>query len=58
MLKNANLLVKIGADTAENEQHVAEISTGFRDVTFQGPSRAARPGAPPGSGCRLEIKES
>ena len=25
MLKNADLLAKIGADTAENEQHVAEI---------------------------------
>ena len=27
MLKNAYLLAKIGADTAENEQHVAEIFT-------------------------------
>ena len=25
MLQNANLLAKIGADTAENEQHFAEI---------------------------------
>ena len=25
MLKNAYLLAKIGADTAENEQHIAEI---------------------------------
>ena len=35
MLKNAYyLLAKIGADTAENEQHVAEVLTKFRDVTL------------------------
>ena len=33
MQKNAYLLVKIGADTAEKEQRFAEILTKFRDVT-------------------------
>ena len=33
MLQNAYFLAKIGADTAENEQHFAEILSTFRDVT-------------------------
>ena len=33
MLKNAYLLAKIGADTAENEQHFAEILPIGRRVT-------------------------
>ena len=41
MLQNAYFLAKIGADTAENEQHVAEIlpKTGNYPT---GPSRARR----------------
>ena len=31
MLQNAYLLAKIGADTAENEQHFAEISSAWTD---------------------------
>ena len=37
MLKNAYLLVKIGADTAENEQHLAERLPTFLDVARGGP---------------------
>ena len=33
MLKNAYLLAKIGADTAENEQNFAVMLTTFREVT-------------------------
>ena len=33
MQKNAYSLAKIGADPAENEQHIAESLTKFRDVT-------------------------
>ena len=33
MLKNAYLLAKIGAGTAENEQHFPENSTTFSDAT-------------------------
>ena len=40
MLKNAYLLAKIGADTAENEQHFAEIS--WRDVDDPLPRRRRR----------------
>ena len=36
MLKNAYLLAKIGADTAENEQHFAEILPIGRRVTAAG----------------------
>ena len=39
MLQNAYLLAKIGADTAENEQHFAEIAAsrgGGRSVTEVG----------------------
>ena len=46
MLQNAYLLAKIGADTAENEQHFAEIcqklATGS-PVSFAARSRAATP---------------
>ena len=31
MLQNAYFLAKIGADTAENEQHFAEISSAWTD---------------------------
>ena len=41
MLQNAYFLAKIGADTAENEQHFAEIlpnfAIGLLDVHLAGP---------------------
>ena len=46
MLQNAYLLAKIGADTAENEQHFAEIlpigrrvadRSSYGEADFQGP---------------------
>ena len=37
MLKNAYLLAKIGADTAENEQHFAEILPIGRRVADRSP---------------------
>ena len=43
MLQNAYFLAKIGADTAENEQHFAEIlPTGALDQA--GPAPVQRPG--------------
>ena len=45
MLQNAYFLAKIGADTAENEQHFAEILPIGRRVTGRfgvGPARALR----------------
>ena len=45
MLKNEYLLAKIGADTAENEQYVAEMLAKLRDVTYRGPFDGAA-GAP------------
>ena len=49
MLQNAYLLAKIGADTAENEQHFAEIlpKTGNYPT---GPPTAVSDGAPAGRG--------
>ena len=52
MLQNAYLVAKIGADTAENEQHLAEIlprngRRGYEDPTW--PRRPCRAGSP---GCR------
>ena len=49
MLKNVYLLAKIGADTAENEQHFAEILPIGRRVADHGPQprpprRAGAPG--------------
>ena len=41
MLQNAYFLAKIGADTAENEQHFAEIC---RDRDAEGRPRAGRHG--------------
>ena len=38
MLQNAYLVAKIGADTAENEQHLAEISPIGRRVADHGPT--------------------
>ena len=37
MLQNAYLVAKIGADTAENEQHFAEILPIGRRVAVSGP---------------------
>ena len=49
MLKNAFYLAKIGADTAENEQHFAEIlPIGRRVADRPGPRRS--PPAPAGIG--------
>ena len=45
MLTNAYLLAKIGVDTAENEQHFAEILPIGRRVA----DRCKRPGAPRGA---------
>ena len=46
MLKNAYFLAKIGADTAENEQHFAEILPIGRRVADRGqPVRGLRRGA-------------
>ena len=48
MLQNAYFLAKIGADTAENEQHFAEILPKNGNVELRPPAAAAppRPGAP------------
>ena len=43
MLKNAYFLAKIGADTAENEQHFADILPIGRRVADRCP-RTGRPG--------------
>ena len=48
MLKNAYLLAKIGADTAENEHHFAEILPIGRRVTGASASRSV-PGRGPRS---------
>ena len=63
MLQNAYFLAKIGADTAENEQHFAEILP-FRqnevlvqagqDVLYPGPS-ACVPVAPPAA-ARFDLR--
>ena len=61
MLRNANLLAKIGADTAENEQHFADIlpigrRVALRHGRLRGPPRSAAPSRPaPGRphGCFL-----
>ena len=42
MLQNADLLAKIGADTAENEQHYAEILPIGRRVADHGPGVSLR----------------
>ena len=42
MLQNAYLLAKIGADTAENEQHFAEILPIGRRVADQPAARGRR----------------
>ena len=50
MLTNAYLLAKIGADTAENEQHFAEFRSEIRaagPAAPEGPPPAQRPAAPP-----------
>ena len=54
MLQNAHLLVKIGADTAENEQHFAEILPTDALTCSARPSRGSRRGAaaPPGGGAQ------
>ena len=51
MLKNAYFLAKIGADTAENEQHFAEILPIGRRVADPTPARARgdRSGTGPGT---------
>ena len=48
MLKNAYLIAKIGADTAENEQHFAEILPKRRSSRRSGRSGAAGGHAPAG----------
>ena len=52
MLKNAYFLAKIGADTAENEQHFAEILPIGRRVADRrddaDPERGADPACPKG----------
>ena len=48
MLKNAYFLAKIGADTAENEQHFAEILPAARRARAgRAAAEAARGGAGP-----------
>ena len=54
MLQNAYFLAKIGADTAENEQHFAEILPKTGNYPAAGPPRAGHPRglggpAPPGA---------
>ena len=46
MLKNAYFLAKIGADTAENEQHFAEFLPIGRRVADRSGPWAAGPAAP------------
>ena len=48
MLQSAYFLAKIGADTAENEQHFAEILPKIGNCAGPGQQRAAAPGARPG----------
>ena len=49
MLKNAYFLAKIGADTAENEQHFAEIlPIGLPEGSLLRELRVVRPGRPIG----------
>ena len=43
MLQNAYFLAKIGADTAENEQHFAEILPKTGNVELRPPAAAAPP---------------
>ena len=54
MLQNAYFLAKIGADTAENEQHFAEIlpKTGNYPTGPPGRRSGRRPGAGEGAGQR------
>ena len=46
MLQNAYFLAKIGADTAENEQHFAKILPKTGNYPTGPPGRLAVPGAP------------
>ena len=50
MLKNAYFLAKIGADTAENEQHYAEILPIGRRVADRPGRRCPGPGPGPAPG--------
>ena len=50
MLQNAYFLAKIGADTAENEQHFAEILPIGRRVADGGLRRRGRSASPPPRG--------
>ena len=54
MLQNAYFLAKIGADTAENEQHFAEILPVDRGVVGGLEERAVRAQALVGGGGRPE----
>ena len=53
MLKNAYFLAKIGANTAENEQHFAEILPIGRRVAEHGWLRPAEPLEPRAAGARV-----
>ena len=46
MLQNAYLVAKIGADTAENEQHFAEILPTWWKILPRGPAAARASRAP------------
>ena len=50
MLQNAYLLAKIGADTAENEQHFAEILPKTGNYPTGPPGRSSLPERPAGAG--------
>ena len=56
MLQNAYFLAKIGADTAENEQHFAEILPKTGAFAFRpGWARLAWPASPRGAGGVLAV---
>ena len=59
MLQNAYFLAKIGADTAENEQHFAEILPIGRRVADRCPGRRRGPGTGrrPGEGRKLAERD-
>ena len=56
MLQNAYLLAKIGADTAENEQHLAEILPRTGNYPTGQVLRARRLGLPRGGLLRLSYR--
>ena len=57
MLQNAYLLAKIGADTAENEQHFAEILPKIGNYPTGPPRRPPRPLPAPRAGSEDDLED-